>query len=679
MRDSIFLNAVFSPLAAMPRIRPISLCLALMLIPAWFVPKASHAEQSPWLELHSSHFTVITDAGDKRGREIALRFEQMRAVFAGLLTKDHLNQPVPLTIVALNDDKAYYQAAPLRHGQPIDVPGFFLAGSDQDFIVLNLSESESWRAVAGDFAQGLLNYNYPPAQEWFDDGLTRYFSSIRVDNKQVELGADPGRLDRDTPKSDSHNPKSFTELLGAESWISLPDLFMMNTGSKDEAQRAMFSAESWIVMHYLIHENKLPETGTYFNLVLIQHIPVTEAIQKAYGMSAEQLLEAVKAYLHSQMQPNAPSLTGSQSPSPVAPDDSVITSKPLPEPDARALYAGLQVRVPERRDLGLQALNVLATTPTAANIKAEAKREERERKDIDDNPTTLPTNAVGNALAHRILAWDHIEHGKFDDAITELGNSAALNQRDMWLRYYLSILKHRMSQAKHSDIQGLANMMLDLRAVLEWYPEMAGAYDLLAVARNEGGSSVAAMQSERAAMMLSPRNQHYVYHLAQIYIASKQWEAAKSLLERLKTSSDPQLAALAQERLDQIGTERKYGIAGAAAMQSKLAPQKSPFDVLEEDAAKRTAQEKAASSGADTRPTKFFKGRLVAVDCSQPPAAVLTVVSQGVVLKLRAGDYKSLLLIGADDFSCTWRDVQVTANYKPGGMSDGDLVSLEVR
>jgi hypothetical protein len=38
-----------------------------------------------------------------------------------------------------------------------------------------------------------------------------------------------------------------------------------------------------------------------------------------------------------------------------------------------------------------------------------------------------------------------------------------------------------------------------------------------------------------------------------------------------------------------------------------------------------------------------------------------------------------MLLIGADDFSCTWRDRQVTVNYKPGGLTDGDVVSLEVR
>ena len=139
---------------------------------------------------------------------------------------------------------------------------------------------------------------------------------------------------------------------------------------------------------------------------------------------------------------------------------------------------------------------------------------------------------------------------------------------------------------------------------------------------------------------------------------------------------------MARERLTQAGAERKYGIPIAmVATQPKLAPQKSPFDVLEEDAAKRAAAEKAAETNGpeDKRPTKFVKGRLIAIDCSTAPTAILTVTAEGAVLKLRAVDYKSLVLIGADDFSCNWKDRQVTVNYKPGGLTDGDLISLEVR
>ena len=173
----------------MPRILPIPLCVSL-LTSIFFAPLISAAEP-PWLEIHSTHFTVITDAGEKKGREVALRFEQMRAVFASLLSKDRLHESRPLTILAFKNDESYYRLAPLHQGQPLDAPGFLLSGEDQDFIALNVFEEEPWRAVAHDFAIRLLNFNYPPAQGWFDEGLAEYFSSIRVDNKEVEIGGDP--------------------------------------------------------------------------------------------------------------------------------------------------------------------------------------------------------------------------------------------------------------------------------------------------------------------------------------------------------------------------------------------------------------------------------------------------------------------------------------------------------
>src|SRR5271155_2376388 len=218
----------------MARTRPIPISwLPAMLLGILLSASAHGAEQSPWLEIHSTHFTVITDAGEKKGREVALRFEQMRAFFATLLMKERLSEPLPLTILAFRNDKTYYQSAPLRQGQPISVPGFFVPGEDQNFIVLNLFEEESWRAVAHDFAQMLLNYNYPPVQGWFDEGIAEYFSSIRVDDKRVEIGSDPelqsafsDSLLQSQP--DTRNPgKSFTELLGGQAWLALPDLLTM--------------------------------------------------------------------------------------------------------------------------------------------------------------------------------------------------------------------------------------------------------------------------------------------------------------------------------------------------------------------------------------------------------------------------------------------------------------------
>lgn len=660
----------------MARPRPIPLLATFSLLLCIFAQAAS--EPSPWLEIHSTHFTVITDAGESKGREVALRFEQMRAVFATLLSKDRLNQSIPLTIFAFGDDTLYYKAAPLRQGQPIDVPGFFLPGEDQDFIVLNVSEPEAWRAVAHDFARMLLGYNYPPTQGWFDEGLAQYFSSIRIQGRQVEIGNDPG-LPGKTGAS------LLAELLKTQMWQPLADLFAVSgkPQSGDQNAPGLYGAQSWILMHYLLHEKKLPETGAYFDLVLNQHIPVAAAIKQAYGMPLAQLEESVKDYFKTNFGDTA-AKGGSasaleRSPVPVGPDDSVINWKPLSLPDARAMYADVQVRVPQRRDVGVKTLQALATTETEADKKADAKRV---NKRMGEDEEQLPSNAVGNALAHRILAWDDIRHLQFEEAFTEIGNAASLNPRDMWVRYYLCVAKYRMAQAKHTDILGLANMMIDLRSILDWNSEMASAYDLLGIARNAGGSTPAAMQSARAAIALSPRNELYRFHLAEIYVASKKWDAAGAILDRLRNSSDAHVAALATDLLSQAGTARKYGIPvnSDATAQPKFQAQKSPFDVLEQDAAKRDAAEGEASSGNSDpkRVTKYLKGQLVSVDCSKAPVAILTVDSGSGVLKLRTADYRAILLIGADNFSCDWRNRGVTVNYKADSRSEGDLISLEL-
>jgi hypothetical protein len=673
-----------------------SLCTSVLVLLAgcvvFFSLAARAAEPSPWLEIHSTHFTVITDAGEKKGQEVALRFEQMRAIFAVLLMKERLHEPLPLTILAFKNDKDYYLTAPLRQGQPIDVPGFFLPGDDQNFIVLNLLQEESWRAVTHAFAHLLLNYNYPEVQGWFDEGLAEYFSSIRLDDKKYEIGGDPELQSA----SVSTSPKSLTELLGGESggqsWLALPALLTTkpdNSNYVESTHNTLFYAQSWITMHYLLHEKKLPETGNYFDLVENQHVPVEDAIQKAYGMAPAQFNHAVKDYFHS-LAPLFLALDASKQPASkpgsranmpqvyefpeiVGPNDSAITSKFLPEADGRAIVDEVKVRIPDRRAAALQDLQTLATAPTPTPVK---KAEQK-----DEDAKALPVAVAGNEIAHRALAWDHIQHAEFEDATEELGDAAALNRGDMWIRYYLSVMKYRMAQAKHTDISGLPNMMQDLRAVLEWYPEFAEAYDLMASARREGGGPVAAMQAERAAIELSPRNQLYVYHMAQIYVADKKWVAARALLELLKTSNNPQVATAAGESLTQLANEQKYGVSPAtAASASKLPRQSSPFDVLDQDAAKRAATQQAAQAGtADSRPMKFIEGKLVDVDCSQSPAAILTVTSGSAVLKLRTADYKSILLIGADSFSCEWNNRSVSVNYKPGGMSDGDLVSLEVR
>lgn len=81
----------------------------------------------------------------------------------------------------------------------------------------------------------------------------------------------------------------------------------------------------------------------------------------------------------------------------------------------------------------------------------------------------------------------------------------------------------------------------------------------------------------------------------------------------------------------------------------------------------------------DTRKVLYMYGRIESVDCSADPLAVLSVKTGPKTLKLRAENYKKLLVMGADSFSCDWHGKKVLVNYKPGGKADGDVVTLELQ
>jgi hypothetical protein len=175
--------------------------------------------------------------------------------------------------------------------------------------------------------------------------------------------------------------------------------------------------------------------------------------------------------------------------------------------------------------------------------------------------------------------------------------------------------------------------------------------------------------------------------MANIEIALKQWEAATALLERLKTSQNRQIAHFAKKDLADLPTIKKYGILPQednASASSTTSPPEHPqansqADESADEATSASSPKAPAEAPPDKRPLKFLKGSLVRVDCSQSPAAVLSIFNGTKVVKLRTENYSALVILGSEKFSCEWKHLQMSVNYKPGGKSDGDLVSLEIQ
>src|ERR1017187_2577444 len=626
--------------------------IALLAVPAalnFFVLQSVFAKDEPiWIEVHTSHFSVLSDAGEKRGREVALRMEHMRTVFGQVLLKNKLRMPVPITVVALKSDKQYGLVAPAKQSM---AAGFYVPGWDRIYIVLNLFETDPWQAVAHPLAHYFLNYNYPPAAGWFDEGLAEYFGSIHI-GKQVEIGGDPELQSDwhedvfDEMRRDPNTPQSLTQLLSSPVWLSMVDLFTMKhdgSGAREGTDNTMYYAQSWMVVHYLVNKNKMPEAGTYFDLVHNQKVPVEKAMVQAFDMSPEQMEDAVKTYFKSLSglgialdQSKKPVANPADNPQPghfaipFDTDEIGMAVSAVKDEEARAVIDDVTARIPEHRDQALRDLQQLTLEP----------------KD--------------NEAARRGLARNDLRDKKYDAAADELEKATDLNPRDPWIWYYRSALKYQKAQATRQPMQGLANMMQDLRAVADWYPELADAYNMLGVARVEGGGINSALEAQRQAIALAPRNLEYQYNLGQIYVAGKKWDLAREVFTRLKEGSDRQASSAAKKQLEDLATLEKYGVrpqrpgeteapAGAASTPAAATSTPAPAansvqDDEDADAAPKPAPVKPGTTG----PVQFLKGKIVSSDCSKSPEATVTILSGMTTYLMHASDYKSLLVIGQD-------------------------------
>jgi hypothetical protein len=101
---------------------------------------------------------------------------------------------------------------------------------------------------------------------------------------------------------------------------------------------------------------------------------------------------------------------------------------------------------------------------------------------------------------------------------------------------------------------------------------------------------------------------------------------------------------------------------------------------LRETADHQTDQEVVAVPvHVSAAPVRFLKGRLMSVDCSIVPQALLTVVAGAKSVKLRILDSAHVILLGADAFSCDWKGKNVAVNYREGSDGGEDVVSLEIQ
>ena len=217
-----------------------ALALALAVTPA--------AADDTWVEITTPHFTVISNAGEKRARNMGWQFEQVQAVLTSIWPWAKGSFEKPLVVYAVKDERSMRALAPQywERGKDVKPSSIFLSAPEAHYIAVRTDvrmdevETNPYRSSYWSYVGLTLTSSIPyPLPLWYSRGLSEVFSNTIVTNDKVHVGPIlPWHFDtlRERP------PLRLEELLTAQ----------RDSAHMTNADRmAHFDASAWALLHYL--------------------------------------------------------------------------------------------------------------------------------------------------------------------------------------------------------------------------------------------------------------------------------------------------------------------------------------------------------------------------------------------------------------------------------------------
>jgi tetratricopeptide (TPR) repeat protein len=282
-----------------------------------------------------------------------------------------------------------------------------------------------------------------------------------------------------------------------------------------------------------------------------------------------------------------------------------------------------------------------------------------------------------NADANRGLGYWYMRKDDLDKAEEYFQKAAKLGSTDARVHYLVAQALYRKGER---DAQTLYDMMQSLQTAIKYDRDFAEAYNLEGYVYSSMRDYPNAIEAVRTAVRLNPRNEHFQMNLAQQYMTAEKYDDAIFVFNKLKDSPDQSIAENATRLMATAHELKEKPLL-------RLSTREQPKDDSQEIQSSADSEELKAmearqrgedTSKPDSRPMKYVTGKLVGVDCSKQPSAILRVSQGQKIYKFMAPSVSKMLVIGANEFSCLWKDRKVSVNYRESGPLQGDVVSVEV-
>ena len=320
-----------------------------------------------WLRIDSPGLELFTDQGEKSGRRIAARFEQIHEIFQRMRMTE---SPLRLRVFAFSSPEEFHKYRP-------DSAGFYQPAADRDYIAL-YNGPEAGRVAFHEYIHLVIRHSGVPIPKWFDEGTSEFLSTI-------EIGKDRLRIGEPIP--------AHVATLADQSWLPASSLTGSATGS-------LFYAESWALARLLHLDPAWRESLPRFLALLSADRPAPDAFREAFGKTLDDAIAAARVHLSRCLRcttaaPFAAHLPQQAAVTPLTAEESAV---------ARATFA-LALRRPEL------AAGLIANLPDSAaseqlrgSIALSGNRRDEARRHLDR------AAALGSRDASLYFEYAMLEH-----------------------------------------------------------------------------------------------------------------------------------------------------------------------------------------------------------------------------------------------------------------------------
>ncbi len=347
--------------------------LRAALVGAILMCAANASAADTWLQVKSDNFTVMTNAGERKARNIAWQFEQIRAAIGKGWPWAHVTLDRPIFVIAVKDENSMRALAPQfweSRGQ-IHPGSVFVSTADRHYVALRADVQveeqginaymQAFHAYSDLILEASFRRGLPL---WLTNGLASVLSNTIIMDKEVQFGKPIPWL---------------AERVQTGPRTSLPALIAVTQDSpqyRQDIAREGFDAQCWALVQFLLYGRK-GDMGEGLNRVsrmLMDGVASDVALREVYGSldaldTAASLYAKQGIYMFARLQVESDTSSAK------------LPARAVTPAESAAQRAGFHAAMGRAADARLLLAEARTTAPTLAMIdEVEGMMFDREQK-----------------------------------------------------------------------------------------------------------------------------------------------------------------------------------------------------------------------------------------------------------------------------------------------------------